>query len=311
MNTLFHTRAKGKLLLSGEYFVLDGAWALALPVRYGQTLRVHPSESGQAPMLHWISRDEQGQPWFEAWYRLPDLSCLEASDAKISDTLRALLLACRRQNPTFLMDGHSLRVETQNDFPRAWGLGTSSTLIAALGQWAGVDPYAVLFDTLGGSGYDLACAYAEGPILYRLQDGHPEVRPVIFHPPFADQLYFVYLSQKQDSREGIRRFREKAQGQALWVEQVSDLTLQMLAAHTLPEFEQVLGRHETLISRALELPTVKTRLFPDCPGEIKSLGAWGGDFVLATAWASEAEFRQYFSGKGFPLVVSFGDMLGP
>lgn len=308
MNTLFHTRAKGKLLLSGEYFVLDGALALALPVRYGQTL--HVVASGGDGGLHWTSRDEHGVPWFEAGYHLPDLSPLHTNDAKTAETLRAILLACRRQNPAFLMEGDALQVTTQNDFPRVWGLGTSSTLIAALGQWAGVDPYPVLFETLGGSGYDLACAYAEGPILYRLSDGRPEVRPTVFRPPFAEHLYFVYLSQKQDSREGIRRFREKAQGRLQWVAQVSDLTLQMLAANTLAEFENALRAHEQLVGQALELPPVKTRLFADCPGEIKSLGAWGGDFVLATAWASEAEIRRYFEAKGFPLLLSYRNMLG-
>lgn len=308
MNTLFHTRAKGKLLLSGEYFVLDGALALALPVQYGQTLHVNTG-TGDG-VLHWVSRDEYGIPWFKAEYRLPELSPIQMDDAKTAETLRTILLACRRQNPTFLTEGVSFEVTTQNDFPRNWGLGTSSTLIAALGQWAGVDPYAVLFETLGGSGYDLACAYAEGPILYRLLDGRPEVQPAVFRPPFTEHLYFVYLSQKQDSREGIRRFREKAQGRSKWVEQVSDLTRQMLAASTLAEFEKVLRAHEQLVGQALELPPVKTRLFADCPGEIKSLGAWGGDFVLATAWASEAEIRRYFAAKGFPLLLSYRDMLG-
>ena len=308
---LFHTRAKGKLLLSGEYFVLDGALALALPVRYGQTLEVYGGETGsEGASLEWVSRDEQGQVWFEARYRLPDLSPLQTSDTKTAETLRAILLACRGQNPAFLMDAGTLQVTTQNDFPRAWGLGTSSTLIAALGQWADVDPYPVLFETLGGSGYDLACAYAEGPILYRLLHGQPDVQPTVFQPPFAEHLYFVYLSQKQDSREGIRRFREKAQGRSQWVGQVSDLTRQILAANTLAEFEKVLRSHEQLVGQALELPPVKTRLFADCPGEIKSLGAWGGDFVLATAWATEAEIRRYFEAKGFPLLLSYGDMLG-
>ena len=54
----FETRAQGKLLLTGEYFVLDGALSLALPVRYGQTLQVLPSE--KPGRLTWISRDADG-----------------------------------------------------------------------------------------------------------------------------------------------------------------------------------------------------------------------------------------------------------
>ena len=31
-----------------------------------------------------------------------------------------------------------------------------------------MNPYILLFDTFGGSGYDIACAEAEGPVLYQL-----------------------------------------------------------------------------------------------------------------------------------------------
>lgn len=303
---LFSTRARGKLLLSGEYFVLDGALALAVPVRFGQALRVEAgAESG---VLHWRSLDEQGAPWFEARFELPSLNPLSTTDARTATALQNMLLACRRQQAGFLTDPQGLAVTTQTDFPRAWGLGTSSTLIAALGQWAGADPYPVLFDTLGGSGYDIACAYAEGPVLYRLQDGRPEVLPAAFHPAFRDQLYFVYLSQKQDSREGIRRFRERAQGRAALVDQVSALTRQMLLATDLEAFEQLIKAHEQLVAEALDLPPVQARLFPDYPGVVKSLGAWGGDFVMATGRGSSAEIRDYFESRGFPQLLNYAEM---
>ncbi len=193
-DSIHHITAHGKLLLTGEYFVLDGALALALPVRYGQSLHIRPSDiSGR---LLWESRDSDGSTWFSAEYELPSLQLLRSSDAATADTLAAMLLACRRQCPNFLGRSEGLHVLTQTDFPRAWGLGTSSTLIAALGRWSGADPYAVLFDTLGGSGYDIACAFAESPVLYQLLEGHkPQVQAVEFAPPFSDQLYFVYLGK--------------------------------------------------------------------------------------------------------------------
>ncbi|HRI60243.1 MAG TPA: hypothetical protein PK228_10985, partial [Saprospiraceae bacterium] len=153
---VFETHAHGKLLLTGEYFVLDGARALALPVRYGQTLHV---EAGTEPArLSWTSKNEDGTAWFLAEYELPGLVPVTFNDKKTAGTLASILQACRRQNPDFLTGSQSYKVLTQNDFPRDWGLGTSSTLIAALAKWAQVDPYPVLFDTMGGSGYDIACA---------------------------------------------------------------------------------------------------------------------------------------------------------
>jgi len=201
-------------------------------------------------------------------------------------------------------------VLTQNDFPREWGLGTSSTFIASLARWAQVNPYPVLFDTLGGSGYDIACAFAEGPILYWLDGQTPAVQPVDFQPPFADSLYFVYLGKKQDSRAGILRYRERAKGDAALVAEVTRLTERFLAAASLADMDAIICEHESLISRALDLPRAKDLYFSDFWGAVKSLGAWGGDFVLATSVRGEGETRGYFAGKEFGVVEMWAEMTG-
>ena len=302
----FSTSPHGKLLLTGEYFVLEGAWALACPVRYGQKL--HAAPDGPPGILTWRSLDETNTCWFEGQFRLPDLETLRTTDAKTAEVLRDMLLACRRQQPDFLAEG-GWSVETRTDFPRAWGLGTSSTLVAALGRWAGADPYRVLSETLGGSGYDLACAYAEGPILYRLGAGGPTVQAVDFRPAFADDLYFVYLGQKQDSREGIRHFRNQpSERRAEAAHRISALTEAALAAASLEQFAAVLREHEAVVADSLGLETAQARWFPDCPGTIKSLGAWGGDFILATGWGTEAEIKTYFVQKGFQTAISYPEM---
>jgi len=302
----FKTRAQGKLLLTGEYFVLDGALALALPVRYGQTLQVATAPEN----LHWQSLDHDGQPWFSAEFSMPKLNSIAATDPKTAETLVRLFAACRQQNPAFLTDHPGLQVITRNDFPRQWGLGTSSTLLAALARWAKVNPYSVLFDTLGGSGYDLACAYAEGPIWYQLQNGQPMVQPVDFQPPFADQLYFVYLDKKQDSRAGIERYRSQAREKHDYVEQISALTRRCTEATTLAAFENALAEHEDLVSEVLGLPRAKTLFFNDFWGEVKSLGAWGGDFVLVTSERSAEETQAFFNEKGFRVFIFYRDMTG-
>lgn len=307
-DSIFETTAHGKLLLTGEYFVLDGAQALAVPVRFGQSLRVVPGkESGR---LSWTSLNDDGSTWFQAKFELPGLEVNECSDEKTAETLRAILLACHRQNPDFPVGNHGLDILTRNDFPRAWGLGTSSTLIAALAKWANVDPYRVLFDTMGGSGYDIACAYAEGPLLYRLRGHAPEVQAVAFRPPFLDSLYFVYLGQKQDSREGIRRYRERAGSDKGLSKRITELSTRFLVAANLPELDAVIREHEAIVSDALGLSRAKDLYFSDFQGEIKSLGAWGGDFVLATSVAGEAAVKAYFSEKGMDVVLNWPQMVG-
>lgn len=301
----FKTRAQGKLLLTGEYFVLDGALALALPVHYGQSLQVVPTSE----QLYWQSLDHNGSPWFAATFALPTLEVLTTTDAQTAQTLALILAACQRQNPTFLSGKQGWQATTQNDFPRAWGLGTSSTLLAALGRWADVNPYTVLFATMGGSGYDLACAYADGPIWYRLKNSVPTVQPIDFQPVFADQLYFVYLDKKQNSRRGIERYRAQTL-KFTYLEKISALTRQCTMATSLAEFENGLVEHEHLVSEVLDLPRAKTLFFNDFWGEIKSLGAWGGDFVLVTSQHPADETRAYFNEKGFRVFVPYRDMTG-
>ena len=89
-------------------------------------------------------------------------------------------------------EGNHLIFNTHLDFDPNWGLGSSSTLISLLAQWANVNPYELLKMTMGGSGYDIACATASQPIIYRLENGSPIVEKADFKPAFADKLYFVY-----------------------------------------------------------------------------------------------------------------------
>ncbi|MBK8923619.1 MAG: GHMP kinase [Saprospirales bacterium] len=298
--------AQGKLLLTGEYVVLDGALALALPVRYGQTLEVEVSEA--AGRLSWESLDEKGHAWFWGKFSLPGFDVLYASSTETAARLQQILQACRKQNPAFLQDGAGWNVRTRIDFPRAWGLGTSSTLIAAVAQWAAADPYVVLFDTFGGSGYDIACAFAGGPLLYRLEAGRPVAGRAPFDPVFAGQLFFVFLGKKQNSLDGIRHYRARAHFDPALIGDISGLTQQLLDAQTLDQCCSVLLEHERRIARALDLPRVQELYFPDFPGVVKSLGAWGGDFVLAAGRKAPAASMAYFRQKGYDVCIPYREM---
>jgi len=121
----------------------------------------------------------------------------------------------------------------------------------------------------------------------------------------------VYLGKKQNSRDGIQRYRALTDNndKSQLIETINQLTLKITAATDLVSFEQLLLEHEQLIAQTLNLPRAKNLYFPDFWGEIKSLGAWGGDFVLATSTRSAAETRAYFNEKGFWDVYAFDDMV--
>lgn len=159
MNTF---RANGKLLLTGEYLVLKGALALALPTRFGQTMTV---ETVCTPSLQWDAYKPDAK-WFSATLNPDTLAVMETDDPAKAEKLSQILQAVKTLNHNAFEQG--LRFETRLDFDPEWGLGSSSTLIANLATWADVNPYALLKMTFGGSGYDIACATAEQPIYYQL-----------------------------------------------------------------------------------------------------------------------------------------------
>ena len=204
-------------------------------------------------------------------------------------------------------EGKGYEISTELGFSRNWGLGSSSTLINNIAQWFEMDAYWLLKKTFGGSGYDIAAAQHNVPILYTLEEGKPTVLTSTFDPSFKDQLFFVHLNRKQNSRHSIEHYRSQSPAQLKeYIEKVTGLTHQILNAQQLEEFELLLEIHETLISQLINTPKIKTSLFADYPGTIKSLGGWGGDFVLATGGEKE---REFFREKGYDTVVGYSEMI--
>ncbi|MEM6321243.1 MAG: GYDIA family GHMP kinase [Bacteroidota bacterium] len=299
--------ANGKLLVTGEYVVLDGALALALPTKLGQAMDIEAISSDE---LIWESRDADNSVWFQ--HSFPHFH-KEIVNSDITERLRLILRQAQRQNPTFLKK-LGFKITTKLTFPRKWGLGTSSTLIHLIAQWAKVDPFELLFHAFGGSGYDIACAGADGPITYQLiEKNQPIFQPIFqsipFNPPFKEQLYFVYLDKKQDSKEGIARYRAKSGNSQKVIEKITQLSTELVNTCELFEFEQLLNQHEAIISELIELPKVKDLYFRDYWGTVKSLGAWGGDFVLVTSHKSETETREYFNEKGFKVFLKYSELI--
>jgi mevalonate kinase len=299
MKKTFHSN--GKLLLTGEYVVLDGATALAIPTKYGQTLEVEITEK---KAIHWKSLDEKNLVWFEDFFSLKKFE-FESAENKISNTLSKILREARKLNRDFLIEAEGIQVTTKLDFPRNWGLGTSSTIINNIAQWANVDAFQLLKTSFGGSGYDIAAAQNNFPVLYELKDGTPEFKEASLPWNFTANLFFVHLNQKQDSKEGISQYR-KSEVDEKMVQKISAISIKLLNCNSLSEFEKLMNEHEQIISEIVKMPTIKGLLFNDYPHTIKSLGAWGGDFVLATG--NEID-QEYFRKKGFGTIISFEEMV--
>ena len=281
--------------------VLRGAEALAIPTKMGQSLEFNPQDS---KILKWESWDHKNYLWFSASLDILDFSISITNDADIASRLVQILKAVRAQNNQFLKKTGG-RVKTHLEFDRHWGLGTSSTLISNLALWSQTNPYSLLQNSFGGSGYDIACATARSPLIYRKVPTAPYIEICEFDPPFKSNLYFIYLNQKKNSREAIAQLKK----QNISEEQIayaSRLTRAIIKANTLGEFEKILYKHESFIAKILGVLPVKEKQFPDFQGAIKSLGAWGGDFILATG---DKQTPGYFKNKGFNEVISYKEML--
>ena len=295
--------SNGKLLMTGEYAVLDGAKAWAIPTKYGQSLSVMETESKE---IEWKSLDDKDRVWFEAIYDLESMTEISSSNSEISQTLHKILIEAQKLNPHFLTDGLGYPIESKLTFPRDWGLGSSSTLINNIAQWANINPYQLLEKTFGGSGYDIACAQHNTPIIYQLENRKPTVQAVNFNPDFKDQLFFIHLNKKQNSREGISQYRQLNFNTKELVNNIGDITSKMVSCHNLVTFETLMDQHETILSNTLKTPTVKKSLFDDYTGSIKSLGAWGGDFILVTGGKTAST---YFKQKGYSTIIPYSEMI--
>ena len=294
--------SNGKLLLTGEYLVLQGAQALAVPAQFGQSLQISPIKQN---LLQWESYTNRGSVWFAKDFALPLRTNRNSTDS-IEILLLKILQQAQNQNPNFLKDNQGYKVQTQLEFPNDWGLGSSSTLLNNIAQWAQIDAFTLLENTMGGSGYDIACAQNNSPIIYQKTATKRLIQSIAFLPDFKEQLYFVHRNQKQKSAAEITRFNTLNKDFSVEIQAVSEITQLLIKSTALDDFEKLLLEHEKIISHVIQKQPVQELLFKDYFGQIKSLGAWGGDFILATG---NEDTPTYFQKKGYNTVLLYEQMI--
>ena len=306
MQTYF---SHGKLLITGEYVVLDNALSLALPTKFGQKLEVLEIQDNETCRVSWKSFDSEGELWFSENYVIGSDTLgklrTENFDAHninpVNVKLLEILNKAKELNLDFLSKGN-FEVKSTMDFPNNWGLGSSSTLICNIAKWAQVDAFELSSASFGGSGYDVAVGMSGGDVLYRspkMWEGY------VYSPSFKNHLYFVHLNKKMNSREGIESYRSKNLECGI-VERISKITEDVIYCSDFNEFQLLITEHEKCIGKQIGQVPIKERLFKDYPFAIKSLGAWGGDFILA---CGDEDTPKYFKSKGFETVLKYIDMI--
>lgn len=292
----------GKLMLTSEYFAMDGALVLAVPTKPGQEFFFEEKKDGNS-IIYWEAH-HQNTLWLKTVIDYKNWQILDANIPSAAEFILKTLKNVQSLSETKFKSTDSYHIKTNLQFPADYGLGSSSTLMNNLAEWSDVDPFYLNTISLGGSGYDIAVAKEKAAVLYQ---NKPEItyEKVDFNPPFKNELIFIHLNQKQDSREGINFYKSKNKSPEL-VQEFSNLTRNILLCNELENFSQLMMIHEQKIANFLEISTVKEKFFQDCPSFVKSLGAWGGDFVMSAKFDG---YKDYFWGKGFTTVFEWADII--
>lgn len=297
--------SRGKLLLTGEYAVLKGARAIALPTQKGQSLTV---TTGRGSDIIWKSLDNKGNEWFSAKISLFDFEPLKTSDQDIADRLGQVLQAAVRLNSEFLSTWKGIKVETRLEFPKEWGLGTSSTFLCNVAAWADVDPFELQEKSFGGSGYDLACAMSDSPIIYQFdKEEGPKYSKVTLPDDILESMTFVYTGRKQNTEEALIYARSHEMP-ASAIKDINKISEDLLGNSSIGYWIDKMSKHNDIISKYLKVDTVEPSL-KDFNGVVKPLGAWGGDFMLALSEEEPDYVRRYFSEKGYKEIYPANEIL--
>jgi len=303
--------ANAKLMITGEYLVLYGALALAIPLKFNQLLEV--SEHEGKPSLHWKTYIK-GKPWFDVVFSLDDFVIANTNDFPTALNLRSMLLAAKSLNSDFLGNPHKYEAYSELNFDISWGLGSSSSLIANVSKWANVDPFSLFAKVSEGSGYDLATALSDSPILFRRKETEILSEKCNFYPEFHNNLYFAYLGKKRSSTEAVSKFKELNHSNLdKSIQSLNSITSSIIQTTELREFQKLIKEHEKIISEVLGIPSIAKKELRDFDGEIKSLGAWGGDFILlatdkpsdyVVSWLNKKDLKIWFRYEDIALKSS-------
>ncbi|MFO8053812.1 MAG: GYDIA family GHMP kinase [Bacteroidales bacterium] len=290
--------SRGKFLLTAEYLVMAGADAIVLPLNKGQSLSC---TSHNDKHLLWISRYQE-DIWFRAVFDPASFKIIESSDMEraiyISEILRTAATLSKKVKTL-----ENKKIITDLEFHPDWGMGSSSTLMVNLSQFFDIQAFEMHSKLSKGSGFDIAAAMSNFPFRYRLKKNKREIMPTPLPQLFYDHAFFVYTGQKADSNMAAEEFHQNKQDWKMPVKYINEISAQLTEVKSVTELSRIIGEHEAFLSDILGLPSPVKR-FADYPYGMKSLGAWGGDFIMAIHPRGKTEVEHYFKQKGCDMVFS-------
>lgn len=296
--------APGKILLVGEYAVTKGFEGLAVPVKTGQWMDVWEFNSpGNAEdRLIFNALDLHGSTWFSESFDIEFLkrnsanyadapSTNASTDSEDSHLLKVLTLV----SPNFWKPGKSYRFETRLEFDRNSGLGSSSTFIELVCRYFKLDPFQVQDKVFGGSGYDVAIAAVQKPLIFWRTESDIHFRQWSLNPELTKDWKVVFLGNKVNSRTSTSQVNDmlddlaKDENYQMQIQKIIEIVRD---AKELMAVETGIEMYQMFLSQLLGLVTPYTffGVKPLPRGVCKWLGAWGGDMLLVNSVVWDAYY---------------------
>lgn len=284
-------------MLCGEYAVTIGVEALALPVSLGQWMYVWEFDSpGGGDRLIWEAKEKDGSTWLNESFALP-LETMEAETEKSSERDRSrevLHSMLSMVAEGFWKTGKSYRIETQLEFDRSSGLGSSSTMVANFARFAGLDAQKVQQKVLGGSGYDVAVAELGKGLAFWKNAEVANWDAWKLSADLTSKWKIVFLGKKQNSRNALADVKGKLmeiEKDDFLMHQLQQVCAAVKMANQVPMLEAGLEMWQAILamSLGLETPYQHFKFQPSKGGLCKWLGAWGGDMLLINDVFEESE----------------------
>lgn len=341
--------APGKIVLLGEYAVLEGAPALAIAANRTVNVEISPTDGWKCRV--WahplsshagnfeITRDG-GLRWLDERSRVDSFGLLESIVDFLSEN--EIIPDLYGQGFDVRMDSTNLYHDGDGPHSRKLGLGSSAALTVALAhglrehagqvqltakQWLSVlVPAHRVFQAGLGSGVDVAASLYGGAIEYQIRDAQPAARAAVLP---SGLNYRIVWSGRSASTPGLLRKLKSWRGKNgisynKLMDEMGRVSVEALAALRDGDSERFLdavkryaGNMDTLGQRAdLDLFSRPHRELSALAIETglvyKPCGAGGGDLgvVMGTAGSGIDRFVDLADKSGYPALDIFIDPEG-
>lgn len=277
---------------------------LAVPLRWGQTLKVSENQGAE---VHWISKDAKGQKWFECKLNLIDFSIDKTTDEQKAQFIRTLIKSAAQLNSDFLSKWKKYRITSELEFDPEWGLGSSSTLIANLAEWAELSPFELYFDTQEGSGYDVAAAVSDSPFLYQKSETELTFETFDWDQKLMENIFVFYLGNKQSTAAEVNEWKKNKRWNKGDINHMNTLSESLAECEDVDQAMELFREHLKMMEKILDQRAFEGR-YADFEGVMKPMGAWGGDFGLALSPDPEYTMK-YLNKQGLAHVFRLSEIV--